>query len=268
MNPPGPAHSLVFLHLLHIWHLSSCGWKSRSIFSQRGQLRDSYTTITTAAHIHWCSRRQIMHSNLFFLWCIFFLTGNQNSSIDFTYQGIKSHNKLFQIHHKMSNSTQLLSYNSVHSSSCCSVTNPLKHSCECVYSTPEVNKFIHCEFWSALVWRLWVCLYWGVYLVRSSLCFCRSFMQVHWRRDWLGFKRTSSARNMELSSPASARQRKRPMSSRSSTRPSGKNLKSSPKAALCVFVTFEGVICVRMKKKKSFIYLSQNRLEVVRFEIS
>lgn len=113
---------------------------------------------------------------------------------------------------------------------------------------------------------VFVCI--GVCVVRSSLCFCRSFMQVHWRRDWLGFKLTSSARNMELSSPASARQRKRPMSSRSSTRPSGKNLKSSPKATLCVFVMFEGVICV-----SQFLYSntpSQNRLEVmfVRFKIS
>ncbi len=65
--------------------------------------------------------------SIFSLMHTFVLTVIKNSSIDFTYQGIKSHNKLFQIHHKMSNSTQLLSYNSVHSSSCCSVTNPVKH---------------------------------------------------------------------------------------------------------------------------------------------
>ncbi len=45
-NPPRPADSLVFQHLLHIWTLSSSDCMIlRSIFSHRGQLRDSNTTI-------------------------------------------------------------------------------------------------------------------------------------------------------------------------------------------------------------------------------
>ncbi len=59
-NPPAPAHSLVFQHLLHIWTLSNNDCMIlRSIFSHWGQLRDSYTTITKGENIYWwCSRRQ------------------------------------------------------------------------------------------------------------------------------------------------------------------------------------------------------------------
>ncbi len=54
-NPPAPAHSLVFQHLLHIWTLSNSDCMIlRSIFS----LRDSYITITKGENIYWCSRRQ------------------------------------------------------------------------------------------------------------------------------------------------------------------------------------------------------------------
>ncbi len=58
-NPPAPAHSLLFQHLLHIWSLSKSDCMIlRSIFSHRGQLRDSYTTITKDENIYWCLRRQ------------------------------------------------------------------------------------------------------------------------------------------------------------------------------------------------------------------
>ncbi len=57
--PPGPADSSVFQHLLHIWTLSSSDCMIvRSIFSHRGQLRDSNTTIKKGSNIHWCSRRK------------------------------------------------------------------------------------------------------------------------------------------------------------------------------------------------------------------
>ncbi len=58
-NPPTPAHSLVFQHLLHIWSLSKseCMILS-SIFSNWEQLRDSYTTITKGENMYWCSKRQ------------------------------------------------------------------------------------------------------------------------------------------------------------------------------------------------------------------
>ncbi len=62
-NPPAPAPSLVFQHLLHIWSLSKSDCMVlRSIFLNRGQLRDSYKTITKSENIYWCSRRQ--HSAL------------------------------------------------------------------------------------------------------------------------------------------------------------------------------------------------------------
>ncbi len=58
-NPPAPAHSLLFQHLLHFWTLSKSDCMIlRSIFLHRGQLRDSYTTITKDENIYWCSRRQ------------------------------------------------------------------------------------------------------------------------------------------------------------------------------------------------------------------
>ncbi len=58
-NPPCPADSAVFQHLLHIWTLSSSDCMIlRSIFSHWGQLRDSNTTIKKGSNIHWCSRRK------------------------------------------------------------------------------------------------------------------------------------------------------------------------------------------------------------------
>ncbi len=58
-NPPCPAESSVFQHLLHIWTLSSSDCMIvRSIFSHWGQLRDSNTTIKKGSNIHWCSRRK------------------------------------------------------------------------------------------------------------------------------------------------------------------------------------------------------------------
>ncbi len=82
-NPPAPAHSLIFQHLLHIWTLSKSDCMIlRSIFSHWGQLRDSYTTITKGENIYWCSRRQhnIKSRGMckFFSFCltiIFFSTG-------------------------------------------------------------------------------------------------------------------------------------------------------------------------------------------------
>ncbi len=57
-NPPCPADSSVFLHILHIWTLSSSDCMIlRSIFSHLGQLMDSNTTIKKGSNIHWCSRR-------------------------------------------------------------------------------------------------------------------------------------------------------------------------------------------------------------------
>ncbi len=58
-NPPCPADSSVFQHLLHIWTLSSHDCMIlRSIFSHWGWLRDSNTTIKNGSNIHWCSRRK------------------------------------------------------------------------------------------------------------------------------------------------------------------------------------------------------------------
>ncbi len=58
-NPPGPADSSVFQHLLHIWTLSNSDCMTlRSIFSHWGQLRDSNTTIKKGSNIHWCSWRR------------------------------------------------------------------------------------------------------------------------------------------------------------------------------------------------------------------
>ncbi len=58
-NPPYPADSSVFQHLLHIWTLSSSDCMILiSIFSHWGQLRDSNTTIKKGSNIHWCSRRK------------------------------------------------------------------------------------------------------------------------------------------------------------------------------------------------------------------
>ncbi len=58
-NPPCPADSSVFQHLLHIWTLSSSDCMIlRSIFSHWGQLKDSNTTIKKGSNIHWCSRRK------------------------------------------------------------------------------------------------------------------------------------------------------------------------------------------------------------------
>ncbi len=58
-NPPAPADSLVFQHLLHILTLSNSDCMIlRPIFSHWGQLRDSYTAITKVGNIYWCSRRQ------------------------------------------------------------------------------------------------------------------------------------------------------------------------------------------------------------------
>ncbi len=59
-NPPCPAESSVFQHLLHIWTLSSCDCMIlRSIFSHWGQLRDSNTTkIKKGSNLHWCSWRK------------------------------------------------------------------------------------------------------------------------------------------------------------------------------------------------------------------
>ncbi len=57
-NPPGPADSSVFQHILQIWTLSNSDCMIlRSIFSHGGQLRDSNTTIKKGSNIHWCSRR-------------------------------------------------------------------------------------------------------------------------------------------------------------------------------------------------------------------
>ncbi len=62
-NPPCPAESSVFQHLLFIWTLSSSDCMIlRSIFSHWEQLRDSNTTIKKGLNIHWCSRRK--HSAL------------------------------------------------------------------------------------------------------------------------------------------------------------------------------------------------------------
>ncbi len=59
INPPRPADSSVFQHILHIWTLSSSNCMIlRSIFSHWGQLRDSNTTITKGSNILWCSRRK------------------------------------------------------------------------------------------------------------------------------------------------------------------------------------------------------------------
>ncbi len=58
-NPPCPANSSVFQHLLHLWTLSSHDCMVlRSIFSHWGRLRNSNTTIKNGLNIHWCSRRK------------------------------------------------------------------------------------------------------------------------------------------------------------------------------------------------------------------
>ncbi len=58
-NPPCPAESSVFQHLLHIWTLSSSDCMIlRSIFSHWGQLRDSNATIKKGSNLHWCSWRK------------------------------------------------------------------------------------------------------------------------------------------------------------------------------------------------------------------
>ncbi len=62
-NPPYPAESSVFQHLLHIWTISSSDCMIlRSIFSYWGQLRGSNTTIKNmhwSSNIHWRSRRSL-----------------------------------------------------------------------------------------------------------------------------------------------------------------------------------------------------------------
>lgn len=112
----------------------------------------------------------------------------------------------------------------------------------CPSGWKSTNAFRHCYkvfYYSYICFLVFGCV------LTSCLCSRRSFTQVLWRKGWLGFKLTSSARNMDLSSPASAHRKRRPSSFRFSMRllgtcvcvwDKGTILKCTLRATLCVFV--------------------------------
>ncbi len=57
-NPSVPTNYLVFQHFCAFEPFPTMTMILRSIFSHRGQLKDSFATITEDSNAHWCSRRR------------------------------------------------------------------------------------------------------------------------------------------------------------------------------------------------------------------